>query len=267
MFRNLPPLCKGILIALAASTVLMLGIPALMVSVVPLYPQLLLREFQAWRLVTYPFFIPASMRGLLTVVFHLLWIGVIIAIFGGELETIIHTKRLTITLAITVIAGGLIFSFLSPEGALAGPSIIVMFMLGGFAYMWPKREISVFGLFWVKSWVIAAVVFALFIIPMSDTRLDWSATNLFGPIFGSIGAIVCFHTMYRQYAFGRAFLNRVEDTIKRKPARQYASARSTDVNDPKAVEARIDAILDKIASSGMQSLSKEERDFLLKHSG
>jgi membrane associated rhomboid family serine protease len=267
MFRNLPPLCKGIIVALAASMLLSLAIPSIVISALPLYSQLLLRGFQLWRLVTYPFFMLASMRGLIGAILSLLWTCIIIAMFGGELETIIHTKRLTILLAITVIVGGVIFSFISPDGALAGPSIVTMFMLGGFAYMWPKREISIMGLFWVKAWMIALAVFILTVIPMNGTRLDSSAANLFGPIFGMLGAIVCFHVMYRQYSFGRAFLNRAEDVLMRRPVRRSPSARGVVLNDPKAIEARIDAILDKIASNGMQSLSKEEREFLLKNSG
>ena len=65
-----------------------------------------MRGFQLWRLVTYPFFMLASMRGLIGAILSLLWNCIIIAMFGGELETIIHTKRLTILLAITVIASG-----------------------------------------------------------------------------------------------------------------------------------------------------------------
>jgi membrane associated rhomboid family serine protease len=249
------------------SALLSLIIPGIMVSAMPLYPELLWGRFQVWRLVTYPFFIAASMRSLLPSIFSLLWIAIIIAMFGGELETIIHTRRLTIVLAITIVTGGLIFSVLSPDAALAGPGILTMFMLGGFAYMWPKREISILGLFWVKAWMIAVAVFVLSVIPMNGTRLDSSAANLFGPIFGSLGAIVCFHVMYRQYSFGRAFLNRAEDVLMRRPVRKAASVKGVVLYDPKTIEARIDAILDKIASNGMQSLSKEEREFLLKNSG
>ena len=267
MFRNLPPLCKSIIVALAVSAMLSLVIPTIMISVIPLYSELVVHQFQAWRLITYPFFMLASMRGLLSAIFTLLWTAVIIAMFGGELETIIHTKRLAISLGITIVAGGILFSFISSDGALAGPSTISMFMLGGFAYLWPKREISVFGLFWVKAWVIALAIFIFSIIPMNGTKLDSSAANLFGPIFGALGAIISFHVLYRQYSFGRTFLNRAEDILKRKPARRYASTKGIILNDPKAIEARIDAILDKIASAGMQSLSKEEREFLLKNSG
>ncbi|HET6401472.1 MAG TPA: rhomboid family intramembrane serine protease [Candidatus Kapabacteria bacterium] len=259
MFRNLPPLCKYLIIALVASALLSLAIPSLTVSVLPLFPQLLWRG-QIWRLVTYPFFVLASIHGLLASIFTLLWNGILIAMFGGELETIVHTKRLLAALAGAVIVGGILFSLLSPGGALAGPGILTMFLLGGFSYLWPKREISIFGLFWVKAWMIALAVYILSIIPMSGMELDTSAANLFGPTFGAFAAIAYFHIAYRQYDFGRAFLNRSEDLLQRKRGRR------TDTSDPKSVEVRIDSILDKIASTGMQSLSKEEREFLLKHS-
>jgi hypothetical protein len=270
MFRNLPPLCKFIIAAIVASAVLSIAIPSLTVSALPLYSQLAIRGLQIWRLATYPFFIMASMRGLIGSLFNLFWIGAIVAIFGGELETIIHTKRLTIALASTVIAGGILFSIMSPDGVLSGPGIITMFMLGGFAYMWPKREISIFGIFWIKAWIIALVIFIISVIPMSGMQLDTSASNLFGPFFGALGAIVFFHAMYRQYSFGRAFLNRMEDAFKGNhppsPSLKRSGGNKTNSNDPKIVEARIDAILDKIASSGMASLSKEEREFLLTQS-
>jgi hypothetical protein len=259
MFRNLPPLCKGIIVALAASVVLSLAVPSVMVSVLPLFPQQLMHG-QIWRLVTYPFFMLASMHSLIGSLLTLAWAAIIIAIFGGELETIIHTNRLTLALCGAVIVGGILFSFLSTGGALAGPGILTMFMLGGFSYMWPKREISILGLFWVKAWVIAVAVYILSIIPMNGVQLDTSAANLFGPTFGALAAIAYFHIAYRQYSFGRVMLDKSQAIFKRKRAPMM------DANDPKSVEARIDSILDKIASTGMQSLSKEEREFLLKNS-
>ena len=63
MFRNLPPLCKGIIVALVASTVLSLAMQSLTAAVLPLDSHLAIRGLQFWRLVTYPFFIMASMRG------------------------------------------------------------------------------------------------------------------------------------------------------------------------------------------------------------
>ncbi|HEY3874964.1 MAG TPA: DUF6576 domain-containing protein [Candidatus Kapabacteria bacterium] len=261
MFRTLPPLCRGIIIALIASAVLSLVASSVTVAVLPLYPGLALRAFQVWRFVSYPFFIFASVHGLLSAVFTLLWTGFLIAIFGGELEAIVHTRRLTMALAGTIVLGGVVFVFFSPEGVLVGPGIMTMFLLAGFSYLWPKREISIFGIFWVKAWILALVVFLVSIIPMNGMQFDTSATNLFGPVFGVIAAIVYFHVVYRQYAFGKQFLDRVGGSFKR-----HSRSVPNIPNDPKAVHARIDAILDKIASHGMDSLSKEEKEFLLHHS-
>src|SRR5665213_960420 len=235
MFRNLPPLCKGIIVSLAASMVLSLAVPSIMVSVLPLFPQLFIRG-QIWRLVTYPFFMLASMHSLIGSLFTLIWAGIIIAMFGGELETIVHTNRLTIALGGAIIVGGILFSFLSSGGALAVPGILTMFMLGGFSYLWPKREISILGLFWVKAWVIALAVYILSIIPMNGVQLDTSAANLFGPTFGVLSAFAYFHVAYRQYRFGRAMLDKSEAIFKRKRGPPL------DANDPKSVEARIDSI-------------------------
>jgi len=135
-----------------------------------------------------------------------------------------------------------------------------MFVLGGFAYMWPKREISIFGIFWIKAWIIALAIFVVSVIPVSGFNMDTSATNLFGPVFGALGAIVYFHITYRQYNFGTALMSRLDSAGG--PSRKTAF----DASDPGSIEHRIDSILDKISTSGMQSLSKEEREFLLTHS-
>jgi membrane associated rhomboid family serine protease len=260
MFRNLPPICKGIILALVASAVLSLIVPSLVVSVLPLYPELVLRGIQVWRLISYPFYFAASGRGLLGSLISLAWIGMLVAFFGAELESIVRSKRFGMALGITIVGGGILFTLLSPDGVLAGPSIITMFVLGGFAYMWPKREISIFGLFWGKAWIIALVLFAVSVIPMSGLNLDTSASNLFAPFFGALGAILYFHITYRQYRFGRALLSKFDSVAVRQAKPSY------DATDPRSVERHIDAILDKIGKTGMDSLSKEEREFLLKHS-
>jgi hypothetical protein len=158
-----------------------------------------------------------------------------------------------------VAAGGIIFCVLSPDGILTGPAILTMFMLTGFAYLWPTRQIAIFGIFWIKSWIVALVVFILYVIPLQGFNMDISATNVFGPVFGAIAALTVFHVAYRQYAFGRAFLTRFD--------RGAGTKRKTfDEMNPRDVEQKIDELLDKISKGGIGSLSREERDFLLKHS-
>lgn len=224
-------------------------------ALIPLVPGFVTGHFEVWRLITYPFFIPASVHTLISSIINVAFTCMLIAFFGGELETIIHSKRFALALAITIVGGGVLFLLLDHSGVLAGPSMITMFVLGGFAYMWPKREISIFGIFWIKAWIIALVLFALAIIPMSGLSLDTSATNLFGPVAGALGAMIYLHVTFRQYAFGRAFLSRFDRERKRHAPTDDAS-----------VEHQIDLILDKISRSGMDSLSRDERDFLLRNS-
>lgn len=257
MFRTLPPLTRGIIIALIVSALLSLAAPTLVVSVVPLYPELALKG-EIWRFLSYPFFILASMHGLIAALMTLLWTGFILVIFGGELETIVHTKRLTLALTGAIVLGGIIFCVLGHDSVLVGPGIITMFLLTGFSYLWPKREISVFGIFWVKAWVVTVVVFLLSIIPMNGLHLDTSAANIFGPTFGALAAMVYFHSVYRQYRFGKPFLDGVGNVFRRKRTPGSMNAAS--------VESRIDEILDKIASRGMDSLTKDEKEFLLRNS-
>lgn len=258
MIKNLPPFTRAVVIALAASLLLFIIIPGLAISALPLYPPLVLRG-HVWRLLSYPLAYFDPMAGIVGNLMKLLWTGMLLVFFGGELETILHTKRLATWSLSTVTAGGLLFCLLSPDGILTGPAVLAMFLLTGFAYLWPTRQIAIFGIFWIKSWIVALVVFILYVIPLQGFNLDVSATNVFGPVFGSLAALAVFHVAYRQYAFGRGFLSRFD----RSPA---AKRKTFDELNPRDVEQKIDELLDKISKGGIGSLSREERDFLLKHS-
>ena len=261
MFQNLPPVCRGLILTIVVSAALSLAFSGVLAGVLPLYGPAVTRGLQVWRLVSYPFFVIASLHALLSSILSVAWIVMLIAFFGGELETIVHARQFAIGLGATILIGGLLFLLIGGSGTLAGPSIITMFILAGFSYLWPTREISIFGIFWVKAWIITLVIFVLSIIPMSGLTMDTSATNLFGPFMGAIGALVYFHVVYRQYNFGRAVIDRVETMRPGGPKPKL------DASDPRAIELQIDALLDKISANGMESLSKDERAFLVKHSG
>jgi hypothetical protein len=257
MLRNLPPLCRYLIFALIGSAVLSLLLPSVEFAAIPLYPQAV-RSGQIWRLITYPFFFIASPRALIGSILNLAWAGMIIAYFGGELETIVHTDRLAKALGVTVIACGILYALLGGDAGLGGPGIITMFMLGGFAYMWPKREISIFGIFFVKAWIVALVLFIISILPTAGFLSDATASHLFGPIAGALGAVIYLHIMYRQYSFGRSVLNRMEDVSKPKKKANIITSMSA--------QQRIDMILDKITRTGIDSLTEEEREFLMRNS-
>lgn len=248
MFKSIPPFCRSLIVVFIASAILEAFLQTTWVKWLALYAPAVFDGFQVWRLVTYPFvasFWSAIMASL------------IVWFFGSELEQIIHMPKLATMLAISIVVGGVLFIFLDPNAALFGPVSISIFILTGFAYMWPQREISIIGLFWVRAWVIALVYFIIALIPSSGTRLDLTVSGLFAPFFAALSAIALFHFSYKQHSIAPSFVTKVMPQKKQN---------ADDSTDPKAVEKRIDQILDKIASKGMNSLSQEEKDFLLKHS-
>lgn len=244
MLKNLPPLSRAIILALAVSTLASLFLRDTWVAMLALHGPLVTERFEVWRLLTYPFV--ASL-------YSALGAALITWFFGGELEQIIHTPKLSMMLGATILIGGVIFMLIDQQGFLYGPAMIGVFLLTGFAYMWPERQLSVMGLFWVKAWIIALVYLVVMLIPSAGTRLDLSAGAVFAPLFAAVASLVMFHLMFRQHAITPKFAEKI--IPNKRP--------SVDVNDPKEIERRIDQILDKIASKGMNSLTQEEKDFLL----
>ena len=255
MLRNLPPFCRVILLALAAAFLTDLLAPKV-AYLLPLYGLYVFPGLQLWRLVTWPLYA----HGLFSTAGAML----LIYFFGAELELIVHTVKLAAALAVAAVLGGIVATFLSPGSVIGGPEFIYLFILAGFTYLWPKREISVFGMFFVKTWIIALILFLLAILPLESSHLDLSFPKLFPPFFAALCALLFFHVSYQQYPLGSGIISSLKLLI---PGRSKpVHGRDATWDDKLTIEHRIDAILDKISRKGMDSLSKEERDFLLKHS-
>ncbi len=249
MFRNLPPITRSLIAALAVTLILSLVTQGATSGLFALYGDYVLNRFQLWRLVTYPF---ASHS-----FFPVIAACALIYYFGTELETIVHARTLGVFVAIAVVSGGVVLILLDPKGIIVAPGFLSLFFLSGFTYLWPKREISIFGIFWVRAWVIAVILFFVSIVPMESHHMDLSAANLFPPFYAAISALFLFHIKYRQYALARGLLSSFD---RMRPNRVATTA-------PRSVETEIDMILDKISTKGMESLSKQEREFLMKHTG
>jgi hypothetical protein len=247
MLKNLPPLSRAIILALGVSTLAYLFLRETWVAMLGLHGPSVTQHFEVWRLLTYPFV--ASL-------YSAIGAGLITWFFGGELEQIIHTPKLSMMLGVTILLGGVVFILIDQQGFLFGPAMIGVFLLTGFAYMWPQRQLSIMGLFWVKAWIIAVAYLVIMLIPSAGTRLDLRASAVFAPLFAAVSALVMFHLMFKQHSITPKFAEKI--IPNKRP--------SEDLNDPKAVERRIDQILDKIASKGMASLTQEEKDFLLVNS-
>jgi membrane associated rhomboid family serine protease len=248
MLKSIPPFSRGLIFALIALSLLSLVSPGIFGPLFVLSSDSVFNDFYVWTLATYPFV--SSMWGAIVT-------GFVIWSFGSELEQIIHTPRFAMMVSLVILLCGVTFILIEPNGSMYGPEVLGVFLVTAFAYMWPEREVSIMGLFWVRSWVIAVIYFVIAFIPKVGTRFDFSAHQILAPIFGAVAALILFHFSYGQHrlpSFGN----------KKSPSKR--SEPKDDASDPRAINRRIDEILDKIASKGMNSLSQEEKDFLLKHS-
>ena len=247
MFRSLPPLIRWLILALGAELV-----GSLIYRALPLWlgvsGTLVLQGHEVWRFITFPL---ASSSP-----FAVLTAGLLLYFFGSELETTLHTRIVASRMAIAVVSFGLLFSVLEPVSMAGGPQFLSIFVLSAFSYMWPNREISLFGVFSLKAWWIAVAMVILAIIPFDSLHTNLSLSNLLPPIYAALSAIVLFHLKFRQYAFGRGALRTADNLRPNRNTRE----------PPVSPQTRIDAILDKINAKGMDSLSKEEHEFLLRYS-
>ena len=259
---DLPPLMRGLFLAIAGVTILGMFLPFSLPGLLAMPSSSgpsgrALPTLELWRLVTYPFVLQASWYRIFSVIFTLGWLYLLLSYFGAELETIIHARPLVIGMTASVVLGALLFA-LTSHGMLAGPGILVMYVVTAFAYLWPEREISVFGLFWVKAWIMAIVILVVMILSPFDSTVTTRGAGidaLTGPLFGAIGALIATHLQFKQHSL-RVFV----------PGRAGTRRGSgVDVTDPSDSE-RIDQILDKINRSGIKSLTADELAFLKNHS-
>jgi membrane associated rhomboid family serine protease len=254
MFPTLTPATKIFIFLFAGFFLLGLFLSNIIWGLMALSGPMVVPGMEIWRLVTYPFIVAGP--------WPLISVGMVLYFFGSELEAISKPNKFAYMLLGMIIVGGLIFALFIPNGILAGPEVVSIFIVTAFAYMWPRRELSVLGIFNVQAWIIAAVFFLLAIIPSTGTRLNTTWSKIFAPLYGAIAALVYFHFSYRQYAFGRAAIESFRRIFYRTP-RPGSGLTSV---DSLSTQQRVDAILDKIASRGINSLSKEEREFLDRHS-
>jgi len=203
-----------------------------------------------WQFVTYIFLHGG--------IFHLLLNGMFLYFLGPSTEEAIGTRQFYILFFLTGILGGLGWLLISPSsGAVCiGASGAIFGVIGAFAALFPHRRITLLLFFilplTMEAWVMALVfagVELTFLISSGGGGGIANAAHLAGGIAGYF---------YTLMVFRRGF--NLRDTFSR-----YAKTRSWKVLDgghgtPGNDE--VDRVLDKIATSGMSSLSAREREVL-----
>ncbi len=218
--------------------------------------------FRPWTILTYGFF-HASIG-------HIFWNMMLLYISGRLMLNLFKEKLLLNTFFVGIIAGGLTYLisynvfpvFNSVEGTLIGSSAGVMAVLIFMASYMPNSPIRVF-VFSVPLKYIALAFIFIDLVQIPTSNAGGHIAHLGGALWG--------YVYQRQFLqgndIGAWFMNTYEvikkslnGTPKSKRPKRRAKATTSNAVEQK----KVDAILDKIASSGYASLTKAEKEYLFR---
>lgn len=225
----------------------------------------LVRQGEIWRILTWPLAISPSLQAVITLA--VFWY------FGRSLEQLFGRVRFAqFLLALTVIPAVLLtlLSFVSPSlnGAAYGLSLIELGVFVCFVAESPTARFF-FGL---QAWMIAAVFVGIDVLTFLGQRA-WGALVLLFFIL-AIGLLL---TRAFGFAAEQTWIPKLNLPGAGGPGRKKRSGKvSAVVQGPwggapgaasdMAAQAEMDRLLDKIASSGMDSLTPDEKRRLKAHS-
>jgi membrane associated rhomboid family serine protease len=218
--------------------------------------------FRPWTILTYGFF-HASIG-------HIFWNMMLLYISGRLMLNLFKEKLLLKTFFVGIIAGGLTYLisynvfpvFNSVEGTLIGSSAGLMAVLIFMASYMPNSPIRVF-VFSVPLKYIALAFIFIDLVQIPTSNAGGHIAHLGGALWG--------YVYQRQFLqgndIGAWFMNTYEvlkkslnGTPKSKRPKRRAKATTSNAVEQK----KVDAILDKIASSGYASLTKAEKEYLFR---
>lgn len=216
-----------------------------------------------WTLISYGFF-----HGSLG---HIFWNMLLLYVAGGLLLNLFKSDLLLNTFFVGVIAGGVIYllsynffpAFQSTSSTLIGSSAGVMAVLVFMASYMPNSPIRVF-MFSVPLKYIALLFVFLDVVQIPSSNAGGHIAHLGGALWGYLyqreflkGNDIGAWFMKLAHWFSGYFT--ATNPPKRAQKRKRKSPKSSSVDQKK-----VDAILDKIAASGYESLTKAEKEYLFR---
>ena len=246
---------KRLIIANVAVFILTIALSGI-VPYLALTPRALL--MQPWTVVTY-MFVHAGL-------FHLLFNMLALFFFGPPLEERWGSREFVKFYLVAGI-GGALLSLLFPNSIVVGASGAVYGVMVAFAMFWPDNPIYIWGIFPVKAkWLVAFLVgISLF----SSFGARGSDVAHLAHLGGALAAFLYLRSPWAPPAWGtvpkpkRPGRWRVLSSRRTEPRPEEdlaaSAARAASRRDDERALDDIDRILDKIADSGLSSLTDDER--------
>ena len=238
--------------------------------------------FMPWQLISYMF-----MHGDFTHIFFnmfALWM------FGLELENLWGSKRFLIYYTICGLGAALANLFVAPFFSIVGPTVgasgSVYGILLAFGYLFPNRQIYIYFMIPLKAKYLVILYMALEVFAVasqSETGIAHVA-HLGGAVVGLIYLLITNRkritlfdnfksNTYSNNSYGANTQYRPPDPPPQEKTYDavYNDIETKDYKNEidlknKEIQARIDAVLDKLSKSGYQSLTEEEKRILFEES-
>ena len=221
--------------------------------------------FRIWQPLTYMF-----MHGSFD---HLFFNMFSLWMFGSALENYWGSKRFLFYYLVCGIGAGLLNMLVPGAHVSVGASGAVYALLLAFGMMWPNNYIYLYFLVPIRTkwFIIGMIVIELFEGIFRSTDGIAHFAHLGGMLIGFL--IILYWKRHGGMTGDFSIKNWFNSFKNRKKYTRYEEVydkvprSDEEYNYQKAQKERdIDAILDKVAKSGYESLSKEEKDFLFKNS-
>lgn len=246
-------------------------------------------SFYPWQLITYMFLHGGF--------FHLLLNMFALWMFGAELENIWGQNRFLMYYMMCGIGAGLCNLFIAPLFTSVGPTVgasgAIYGILVAFGYLFPDRNIYIYGILPVKAKYL--VIFYMLIEVFSVAGGTQSGIAHFAHLGGGVIGLIYLLIFYKKSSsdfFGNSDIlkNRFTSyySSKNNPDKEsllkskikmneniadahYQEIEVTDYkkqmeNQERSAQEKIDAILDKLSEGGYQNLTPEEKRILFQES-
>lgn len=206
---------------------------------------------------------------------HLLFNMIVLYMFGSSLEALYGRRRFIIFYCLAGVCASLVHCLLVPAGwpstGALGASGSMMAAVMTVTLLDPRRVILLFGLLPMPMWLMAGLLVAWDIVGLAreygvaaQVGGIANGAHLGGALFGTLYFLADARGLLPGFLTGGAGRGR-----RRRVSPRASSLPLPDGADPRAPrrtpeeEARMDRLLAKVSSGGLDSLTSDERDFLL----
>ncbi len=239
---------KNLIIINTAIFILQLFLFKQLIELFGLTPVMVFERFMLWQIFTYMF-----LHG---DIFHILFNMLALWMFGRSLEAIWGTKEFIKYYLLCGIGGGIATCLLTPDSAIhsIGASAGIFGILVAYGMNFPESIVLIFGLFPMKAKHFVILFGVIELLACMRYTGDGIAH------FAHLGGMVVGY-LYLKNILTWNWMTRAINELKKKRARKTRAKKEIEL---RLLKERVDVLLGKISSDGMESLSREEKAFLEK---